>query len=446
MKRKIVLLIAGCIITVAALACIQGYFIYNTYLLNVQEADHKVRQKLLSVEVDGELDSLNSAWMKKVGEFIAFNVDSPSRGKNFEKLIRKIEDSLSAAEEDYIKSRGLVGDFDVSYNNYVRKVVLQKEGSQATDTLFSGKLLLFGNTPKGGEEILASQSKWTDNLRTPEGRIYALEFTTERTYCIDNWKSAIITKMGGMLLFTVLLLAFVILLFYLSIKGLITQKKIADIKSDFINNITHEFKTPIAVMDLAVKTLEQKENDLTTEQFENTLSIIGRQNKRMKKLFDQVSGASLGTSATKGHAENLTFADVETIVDDFRLAHPEAAISFNGDRTSFCRMDRQHLATVLHNLLDNAVKYGGTIITVNFASDEGKCSISVTDNGIGIPPKEKPAIFEKFYRVQKGDVHTTKGLGLGLFYVKQVADAYDGSITVESSKDGSTFTLTIPKL
>src|SRR5687768_2130129 len=141
MKRKIALLIAGCIITVIALACIQGYFVYNTYQLHLKEADHNVRQKLLSLEVDGQLDSLNTAWMKKTGEFIAYNVDNPARGKDFKKLILKIEDSLSAVEDDYIKSRGLVGDFDVSYNNYVKQVVLQKAGTNTTDTLFSGKLL-----------------------------------------------------------------------------------------------------------------------------------------------------------------------------------------------------------------------------------------------------------------------------------------------------------------
>lgn len=444
MKKKIVLLITGCIVTVLALACIQGYFIFNTYQLHLREADHEVRQKLLSVEVDGKLDSLNQRWMNTTSKFIADNVTSTTRDADFKTLIRKTTDSLSAIENGYINSKGLVGDFDVRYNNYVKQVVLQRTGSTVVDTLFTGKMLLFGNTEKGAEETLASQSTWTDNALTPYGEHYAFEVITERSYCIDNWTSEIIAKMAGMLLFTIVLLSFVIILFYLSIKGLITQKKIADIKSDFINNITHEFKTPIAVMDLAVKTLERKEKDLTPEQFENTIAIIGRQNKRMKKLFDQVSDASMGAGAGPVHMEELGAEDIEAIVDDFRSVHPQAGITFKADGGVHLNMDRQHISTLLHNLLDNAVKYGGTVISVAVITRNNATTLTVTDNGMGIPAKEKTAIFEKFYRIQKGDIHTTKGLGLGLFYVKQLVDAYDGSIAVTGDDNGSTFTITIP--
>ncbi|MXN91031.1 GHKL domain-containing protein [Flavobacterium sp. Sd200] len=448
MKHKIPLLITGCVLTVAALACIQAYFIKNTYKLYAREADHTIRQELLALETTGKLDSLNAVWMKKTTYFVAQYNEGTVTKSQYVDLIEKIRDSLSTVTNEFIKKNGFFEEYDVSYNNYVTQAVVFRGGGLKADTIFKGKMLLYGNKTDEAHEIPASQSKWDGSTVDAGclGNKREFEVISSRTYSIANWQKQVLGKMLGLLVFSIILILLVIILFYWSIKNLITQKKIADIKTDFVNNITHEFQTPIAAMDIAVKTLQHKEAKLTPEQLSNTLAIISRQNQRMQKMVSQVTKASLSHhNINTEHAEALACNDVNEMVHDFMLSHPQVTFTCTASEGTSVYIDRLHLCTVLHNLLDNAIKYGGTDIAIAFKNTGKHVTLTVTDNGIGIPQKEKVAVFDKFYRVEKGNVHTTKGLGLGLHYVREIAEAYKGSISVSGNEGhGSTFTLLIP--
>lgn len=448
MKQKIALLITCCVITVTALACIQAYFINNTYKLYAKEADHTIRQELLRLETSGKLDTLNSVWMKKTSVFMAQCSEGLVTKDNFKDLIKKTADSLSVISNSFIKQNGFFGEYDVTYNNYLTQAVLFDGERRCADTIFEGKLLLYGSNKNLAGQIPASQSKW-DGSSAETGGVgnkSGFEVISTRSYSIANWQKQVLGKMLAMLIFSVGLIGLVIALFYWSIKNLITQKKIADIKTDFVNNITHEFQTPIAAMDIAVKTLMHKEADLTPAQLSNTLAIIERQNQRMQKMVSQVTKASLShENINTAHAEALTCTDIKEIVHDFMLSHTEVSINCNTEQDISLYIDRMHLCTVMHNLLDNAVKYGGDVITIEIKKEDAHILLTVTDNGIGIPQKEKMAIFDKFYRVQKGNIHTTKGLGLGLHYVREIAEAYKGTVAVSGSEgNGSTFTISLP--
>lgn len=448
MKQKIALLITGCVLTVAALACIQAYFIKNTYKLYAREADHTIRQELLALETTGKLDSLNAVWMKKTTYFVAQYNEGTVTKSQYIDLIEKIRDSLSMVTASFIKKNGFFEEYDVSYNNYITQAVVFRAGGLKADTIFKGKMLLYGNSEEQAHEIPASQSKWDGSTADAGclGNRREFEVISSRTYSIANWQKQVLGKMLGLLTFSVVLILLVIILFYWSIKNLITQKKIADIKTDFVNNITHEFQTPIAAMDIAVKTLQHKEASLTPEQMSNTLSIIGRQNQRMQKMVSQVTKASLShQNINTEHAEALSCNDIKEMVHDFMLSHPQVTFNCSTNEGTLVYIDRLHLCTVLHNLLDNAVKYGGNDINIEFKKTGKYVTLTVTDNGMGIPQKEKLAIFDKFYRVQKGNIHTTKGLGLGLHYVREIAEAYKGTVAVSGNEGrGSTFTITIP--
>ncbi|TRW25252.1 HAMP domain-containing histidine kinase [Flavobacterium zepuense] len=447
MKRKITLLITGCILSVAALACIQGYFIHNTYSLYVKEADHAIRQQLLELETTGKLSELNEVWMKNTADFLGEYYRGKSTKAEYKKRVLETSKELSKEMSKFIIREHFFEDYDVSYNNYISTIVATD--NYVNDTVFAEKILLYGNNTDNAKEIPASQSNWhgATPIISPDDTSHKFEVITRRTYSIANWQKQIALKMTGMLIFTFALLAFVVLLFYLSIKNLISQKKIADIKTDFINNITHEFQTPIAAMDIAVKTLQHKEHELTPEQFGNSLSIIGRQNIRMQKLFKQVTDASLMDGEIRtAYAEPLGCADINEIVYDFKLSHQGVVIECPAESGSTIFMDRHHLTTVLLNLLDNAAKYGGKNIKIKLKSEEKTTLLSVSDDGIGIPQKEKTVIFDKFYRIEKGNIHTTKGLGLGLYYVSQIAKAYNGTVSVASTEGrGSMFTLSFPQ-
>jgi signal transduction histidine kinase len=449
MKRKILFLIIGCIVTVTALAVIQGYFIYNTYKLKAKEANAEITDQFLELETSGKLDSINAAWMLQTGNFIQDYYNHKAKKEDYTPLITKVSDSISEVMDDYINKNQIFEAYEVNYINYLKTIVLFRDGSKVPDTLFKGKQLLYGNNEARTPETPASRSTWRDGKYSDDHKNkmdYTFEVVSQRYYSIANWERQVYIKMAGLLIFSVLLLSFVVILFYLSIKNLITQKKIAEIKTDFINNITHEFQTPLAALDIAVKTLRKKEGELTEEHFKHSLEIIDRQNVRMQKLFGQVTEASLTEGTiTPVHAQTLAYNSIKEILDDFSLSHPDVNINWNTN-DSVLYMDRFHLTTVIVNLLDNAVKYGADTITVALQKQDSDAILSIKDNGIGIAKKEQKAIFEKFYRVQKGNIHTTKGLGLGLFYVQQLVKAYNGTITVNSEEGtGAEFIISLPQ-
>jgi signal transduction histidine kinase len=449
MKQKIAFLIAGCIVTVVALTAVQGYFIRNTYLLYAKEANAAITQHLLTLETGGKLDSINNAWMRKTDKFIVQYHRKNVTKNDYKKLIAKTCDSLSGIMSAHVQKQKVFEEYDVAYTNYIRMAVLYSKGNTTIDTLFKGKMKLFSNNTLNIPETQASESTWKSKSEDEDYHVdYDFVIVTERYYSIENWQRQVLIKMSGLLIFSVLLLVFVVLLFYWSIKGLIAQKKIADIKTDFINNITHEFQTPLAALDIAVNTLQKKEAELTAEHYSNTLAIIDRQNKRMQKLFRQVAEASLAAEVINtAEAQDLGSNDIQQIVNDFSLLHPETMTVFGvSDKNISIHIDRSHLATILVNLMDNAVKYGASSIIMKLEKQGNNVILTVTDNGPGIAPKEQKAIFDKFYRVQKGNIHTTKGLGLGLYYVHELVTAYNGTITVNSEPgQGATFIISIPQ-
>lgn len=442
MKRKIAFLITGCVFTVAALTVIQGYFIYNTYLLNARDANQAINEQLLKLETTGKLDTLNDIWMKKTRCFVDLYYDKKVTRADYVKLIKKTEDSLSEVVSKFIIRKKFFEEYDVTFANYIVSASIYTDDPEKADPLFSGKMILYGNNPEKNAETQASQSTWHGDSE----KKFNFVVVTERYYSIANWEQKVFAKMAGLLIFSVALLIFVVVLFYLSIKNLITQKKIADIKTDFVNNITHEFQTPLAALDIAVKTLQRKEGELTPEHISNSLNIINRQNVRMQKLFGQVTEALLTDAEIfPVQTQALDSSIIKEILTDFALSHPSVIFNFE-THAAVIYIEKFHFSTILINLLDNAIKYGADNVNIILEESEGQSVLTVKDNGIGIAKKEQKAIFDKFYRVQKGNIHTTKGLGLGLFYAYQVVKAYKGKITVNSTEDtGAEFILSIPK-
>ena len=278
-----------------------------------------------------------------------------------------------------------------------------------------------------------------------------LEIKTKDVILITDWKSIVFRRMATLLIFSVLLFLFVVGLLYYSIKNLINQKKITEIKTDFINNITHELKTPLATLSVASKSLKNKEIQNTPEAFENTLHIVDRQNTRLQKLIDQVLTNSLSSEdivlSKDAIVDTIYF---KNLVDDFKLSTQQKSLKLINDvceEEVVLRIDTFHFTTALLNVLENAVKYGNdeTEIHLKTSLKNNKYVIEIQDNGSGISEKDQAQIFDKFYRVSHGNVHDVKGLGLGLYYTHQIVHAHRGKITVQSElTKGTTFIITIP--
>jgi two-component system, OmpR family, phosphate regulon sensor histidine kinase PhoR len=256
-----------------------------------------------------------------------------------------------------------------------------------------------------------------------------------------------------MLLLSAILIIVIITVFVFNISTIIKQKKLSDIKNDFINNMTHEFKTPISTISLACEALSDGDIDQNAILMHNYVSIINEENKRLGKMAEKIlQTAVLDQAQLKIKQETV---DIHKIIEDVLKSMKIVFESRNGsidiqlDATQhIVTGDRVHLTNVIYNLLDNANKYTPntphiTIKTVNKTPNE--ITISIKDNGIGISRSNQKKIFEKLYRVPTGNIHDVKGFGLGLSYVKVIIEIHGGNISVESElKKGSCFNIKFP--
>nr|WP_254453219.1 HAMP domain-containing sensor histidine kinase [Winogradskyella undariae] len=249
---------------------------------------------------------------------------------------------------------------------------------------------------------------------------------------------------------SLLIFCFVFGLLYYSIKNLITQKKIADIKTDFVNNITHELKTPLTTLSLASEMLKNPLVKKDSQHFDATINTIERQNKRLQKLIDQVLSNSLGYKEIKLIKKPVEIeAYLNTVLDDFSLIPYTKNVTLNRvflAKNKVIKIDKFYITTALLNILENAVKYSNDNCVITFNAEiDSDLKISITDHGIGISEENHKHLFDKFYRVEDKALHNVKGLGLGLYYSNQIVKAHHGTITVKSEKDiKTTFVITLP--
>lgn len=253
----------------------------------------------------------------------------------------------------------------------------------------------------------------------------------------------------GSVLFTILIFA----AFFVTLKALLKQKKLSEIKSDFINNMTHEFKTPLATISLAVDALKNEKviNDRTkTEYFSG---IIKEENKRMNKQVETILQAAMldkqqiQLNLKTVHAHDLITAAVNNI--KLPVEEKQGKLEVNLEATNdLISADEVHFTNLVNNLLDNAVKYSKDNLIIKLCTQNinNHFRIKIEDNGIGMSKETLHRIFEKFYRAHTGNLHNVKGFGLGLSYVKTIVHAHHGKIKAESTLGkGSCFTIDMPQ-
>lgn len=240
--------------------------------------------------------------------------------------------------------------------------------------------------------------------------------------------------------------------FIYSLWVIIRQKRLGEMKNDFIGNMTHELKTPISTIALSSEVLSDPDIVHEPERLRNYANIIRTENERLRQQVDRV--LQLATLDKGGPTLQLAPVDMHAVLDevveafDLLLQERSGAVSVDATATRWTvEGDRMHLANALFNLVDNAVKYskGAPRIEIHTESDRSQFRITVKDHGIGIKQEDQRNIFARFFRVHTGNVHDVKGFGLGLHYVSHMAGAHAGRIKVESTIGvGSAFTLELP--
>jgi|TARA_R110000737_G_scaffold109050_2_gene141944 two-component system phosphate regulon sensor histidine kinase PhoR len=255
-------------------------------------------------------------------------------------------------------------------------------------------------------------------------------------------------------IYILLIVLLVFLFFGFSLSIILKQKKLSEVKNDFINNMTHELKTPIATIGLSSETLLKNDYSNDPEKIKRFASIIHKENKRLENQVERVLNvAKLDKEQVVLKKSTISIHELlEEVKDNFEFNQGErgGTISLNlGATDDAIRADEVHISNVLYNLIDNAIKYTTETpsIHVRTKNENKYLKIEIEDNGIGIKREDIPHIFEKFFRVHTGNRHDVKGFGLGLFYVKLIVDAHKGKIDVKSAVGkGTTFTILIPKV
>ena len=242
----------------------------------------------------------------------------------------------------------------------------------------------------------------------------------------------------------------------MAVTTILRQKKLSDIKNDFINNMTHEFKTPISTIALATEMAQENSQKTEVSSFtpklQRYLGIISEENKRLGTHVEKVlQMALLDKGEVKLKLSPVNMHDLlEKVLNgqSVQIEQKEGEIEMEFEAMEeVVSCDELHISNVLNNLLDNAIKYSPEKLhlSVKTWNESGGFTVSLSDRGLGMSREQIQRIFDTFYRVPTGNIHDVKGFGLGLSYVKKMVEAHRGTVTVESKPgDGSTFTVWLP--
>ncbi len=264
----------------------------------------------------------------------------------------------------------------------------------------------------------------------------------------------LLRETGFTIIPTVILTAFLIAIFVYTIMVIFRQKKLSMIKNDFINNMTHELKTPISTISLASQMLEDGSITNTPQTIEHISRVINQESKRLSYQVEKVlQMAVFNEGRLKFKFKEFDVHKmIETVAANFELRVKSKNGKLITEKLAANAMvtgDEVHITNVIFNLLDNAVKYSNETPEIKISTENRKDQllISVQDKGIGIAKEHQTAIFDRFYRVPTGNIHNVKGFGLGLSYVKKIVDSHNAKIKVESAVNkGTKFTILFPQI
>ncbi len=269
---------------------------------------------------------------------------------------------------------------------------------------------------------------------------------------VPNEQSIVLREIFWFILGSILFTLIITAAFYITIRSLLKQKKLSEIKSDFINNMTHEFKTPLATISLAVDALKNEKVAGDKEKTQYFTGVIKEENKRMNKQVEAILQAALldrqevQLNLKKHEAHGLISIAINNMTLPIQEKNGVLEIKLDA-ANDLILADEVHFINFVNNLLDNAVKYSkeNPIIKLTTSNVGNQFRIRIEDNGIGMNKETLSRIFEKFYRAHTGNIHNVKGFGLGLSYVKTMVEAHNGTIKAESTLGkGSIFTISFP--
>ncbi|MFT3702681.1 MAG: HAMP domain-containing sensor histidine kinase [Agriterribacter sp.] len=441
MKKIYILIIILICLSLIGIVATQIMSIKNERILKNEQLEQKIQHALSEVgeevaEQKGKLPSLSFSklspeWL--TDKFLPFQKPATvAQRYSPNQIYEKLKTSFSKNGLHKTKFEFAILNRDNLSSNYEMQTV--NFSKLLADTMENRAFMFPLSVPTGSiaEGLVADEELWVivPNLDT------------------FLWRSLSWNILGSILFTLIICTAF-----FITVRTMLRQKKLSEIKSDFINNMTHEFKTPLATISLAVDALKNEKVFQNKEKMDYFSNIIKDENKRMNKQVETILQAALldkqdvQLNMKPLHVHNT----IQNMMDNFKLQledkQGKAELRLNAQQDRI-EADEVHFTNLLSNLVDNAIKYSkptGLHIIISTQNSGSNIRIKIEDNGIGMNKETVNRIFEKFYRAHTGNIHNVKGFGLGLSYVKSMVDAHRGKIKAESAVDrGSIFTLDFP--
>lgn len=382
----------------------------------------------------------NTVIINQFSQKKAKNID-PKQNEDINKLMDKMLMEIKIIDTDETNADTL---------KHVIQKVLENKGI-FTPFEFSLKKII---TP-GKIQVLSQSAHFDSTKASYRSDLSANKIFTTNNFLFLQFPDAggfVFREMKGIILSSLLFSLIIIIVFYFTIQAILKQKKLGEIKNDFINNMTHELKTPIATMSLAIDAINNPQVKSDHEKFDQYSAIMKEENRKLNNHVERVlQMALIDKGELQLHKKRINLADlIHSAINAHKLQveYCNGQIIFEAPQTPlFIVADKFHLLAAFNNLLDNALKYseGNCLVQIEVQQTETMQMITIKDNGIGIDAELHKKVFEKFYRVQGGNLHDVKGFGLGLSYVKSIIESHNGSIELQSEKGkGSTFTIKLP--
>lgn len=400
----------------------QGVSVYkgiepDSCLLSIRDTHIKfVKPRLKAIYKDLHIDSSSQSHFRMLTSKIILSLTSDTL------LLEEIDNLLKTEFE----RKNLDLDYRLSYldpSHKTKTLTNISDSKKVNDSLIE-------------KSLLSSTSK---SAFLPNGSILKIHFT--------NTTKIILSRiLSGILISIILVLAVISCLFYL-LKIIKHQKQLAEVKNDLISNITHEFKTPIATISVA---LESIKNFNVIDDKEKTKTYLDMSSNQLSKLNIMVEKlletATLDSDSLDLNKEPVNIGDLlNSIINKHQIQTENKSITFKSSRGEMIAdVDVFHFENAINNIIDNAMKYGGNEISVFLKQYKNTFEISISDNGTSLSKKNKDKIFEKFYRVSKGNTHNVKGFGIGLYYTKKILEKHHGNIHLDLSNTHTTFKISLP--